>query len=72
MRKENDFSNGGRIGEQHDQSVYPDAFSGGRGHTVIQCLNIIIIHPVGFVIAGLAPLNLLGKPLKLVNRIIEL
>ena len=54
MRKENDFSNRGRIRKQHDQSIYTDTFTGSGRHPVFQSLDIIIVHAVRLFIAGLA------------------
>ena len=71
MWKEDYLPDGGCIGKQHDQSVDADALTGGRGHPILQCLNIIVIHPVSFLIAGIPSLNLLGKTLMLVDRIIK-
>ena len=71
VRKENDFTNRSRIGEQHNQTVDADTFACGRRHPVLQGFNVITIHSMGFFITGLAPFNLLAKALVLVHRIVE-
>jgi hypothetical protein len=72
MRKQDNFPNRGRIGEQHNQSVDSDAFAGRRWHSIFQRLDVIIVHAMSFVIAGIAALNLLGESPVLINGVIEL
>ncbi len=71
MREKDDVSDRGRIGQQHDQPVNPDALSGSRRHAVLQGTDIIDIEYRMYLII-IAPFgNLFLKAFSLVDRIVQ-
>ena len=72
MREQNDLPNRRRIGQQHDQPVNADAFSGGRRHAVFQRPHVIFIHLVRLFVPFFVFLRLLFEPPFLVKRIVQL
>ena len=71
MRKQNDLSNGRRIGQQHHQAVNSDALTGRRRHAVFQGFNIVVIHEMRFTVTGFSIFHLLQKSSPLVFRVVE-
>ena len=51
LREENDVSDGGGPGEEHDQAVDADADPAGRGHAVFEGLQEVVINLLGFAAA---------------------
>ena len=72
MREKDDLANGNRIGEQHHQSIDTDALAGRGRHAILQRFDIVFIHQMRLLIAGLTAFNLLGESRFLVNGVIEL
>ena len=60
------------IGEQHDQSVDPDPFSGGRWHPVFKGAEEVLVDEMGLFIARLPLSRLAFKPFTLVQRVVQL
>ena len=59
-------------GEHHNEPVNADAATAGGGHAAFDGVKELLIHGMGLLIAFGALLHLLGKPLPLINGIIEL
>ena len=55
----------GCSGEQHDQPVDAEPQPAGGRHAVLQGADVVLVHPVGLVVAGLALSSLLLEALPL-------
>ena len=71
MGKQDNITDGSRIGKQHHQPIDANALASRRRHTVLEGSKVILVHPMGFLVPMLAGLDLLEKTLALVTRIVE-
>ncbi len=72
MREEQDITNGGGVGEEHDKAVDANALAGGGGHAMFQGADIIGVEVHGLLVAGILFLHLLAEALRLVLGVVQL
>ena len=72
LGEEDDISDGSLIGEKHDQAIDADAFAGGRRHAVFEGAQKILVHSMGFFVAGFMLGRLGFESLALIERIVQL
>ena len=63
---------GGLTREQHHETVDADAHAGGRGHTIFQSAQEVLVDEHGLVVAALAEFHLLLEACTLVDGVVQL
>src|SRR3989338_6591185 len=71
QREEDDLADGAAVGEKHRQPVDADAFAGRGRQAVGEGADVVFVHGVGFLLAALAPAELLEEALVLLERVVE-
>src|SRR5688572_32840466 len=69
QRKQDDVADRRAVGEQHDQPVDADAFSGGGRHAVFERPDVILVHRVRLFVAASAAAELLLEASALLRRV---
>ena len=72
-REQQNIADGGAVGEQHDQAVHTEAQAARGGQTVLQCVDVIVIHlSLAIGLDGLALGDLTLKAALLVDGVVQL
>ena len=72
MREQDHVADRWRVGQQHDQTVDADTFTGCRRHAVFQRADEVGIEMHGFIITGILVTNLRVEALGLILGIVQL
>src|SRR5258708_13779508 len=72
QRKEDDVADGRAIGQQHDETIDPDPFAGGRRKAVLERADVVLVHRVRLEAAGRLVLELRLEPPALPPRALAL
>ena len=70
--EQQNIADGGAVGEQHDQAVHTEAQAARGGQTVLQCVDVIVIHlSLAIGLDGLALGDLTLKAALLVDGVVQ-
>ena len=71
-REQDDLADRLLPGDQHHQPVDPDPEPAGRGQSVLQRFDVVVVDRLGFLLPTGLLLGLRLEPARLVDRVVEL
>src|SRR5215218_1107049 len=72
QREQDDVANRGAVGQQHDETVDANSFTGRGRQAVFEGPDVVVVHCVRLLIPGGAVRQLCLEPPPLLRRVVEL
>ena len=72
MGEQENVTDSGAVGEQHDQTVDANAHAASRRHAVLESTDVIVVEAHGLVVAEVLGVNLSLEALSLIDGVVQL